>query len=565
MGAIPWAPGPSHPGTPAPAVRAPDPRPAPVRGRVIAWRATAEVASHPVPAVAAAPPCTVVLWPSRPRAGLEPAARVAPPEGKPGGSVDTGPDLRSRLLAVLRPPPASWAGGLDWPSDPYPFQLQGVRRLVEREALLLADEMGLGKTVQALVALRLLVLRGHVDRCLVVVPAAVFSQWREQIARWAPELRLVLVRGQPELRRHAWRAAAHVHLVTYETLRSDPGPAQERTWDLLIVDEAQRIKNADTDTAVCVKRLWRRRAWALTGTPLENRLEELASVLEVVRPRLPGLDLEPAPPPAPHRLRARLAELQLRRRKAQVLRELPPKTVTELLLPLDGPQRRAYERAEREGVVRLRELGPALRISNVLELIVRLKQICNFDPGSGASAKADDLERRLEQLEGGEEKALVFSQFTDDTFGVGAVVRRLARFRPLALTGAMGQAQRDEVVRRFRRDPDRRLLVVSLRAGGVGLDLQAASYVFHFDRWWNPAVEDQATDRSHRVGQVRPVHVYAYALEGTIEERILEILRAKRLLFEEVVEGVGIDVGRALTRAELLQVVGLASRGAATG
>jgi SNF2 family DNA or RNA helicase len=563
MGAIPWAPGPSHPGTPAPAVRAPDPRPAPVRGRTIAWRATVEVAFHALPAVEAAPPCTVALWPPRPRADLEPAARVAPPDDRLGRSVATGPDLRSRLLAVLRPPPASWAGGLDWPSDPYPFQLQGVRQLVEREALLLADEMGLGKTVQALVALRLLALRGDVERCLVVVPAAVFGQWRDQIARWAPELRLVPVRGQPELRRHAWRAAAHVHLVTYETLRSDPAPAWERIWDLLIVDEAQRIKNADTDTAVCVKRLWRRRAWALTGTPLENRLEELASVLEVVRPRLP--DQEPAPLPAPHRLRGLLAELQLRRRKTEVLRELPPRTVTELLLPLDGPQRRAYERAEREGVVRLRQLGPALRISNVLELILRLKQICNFDPESGASAKADDLERRLEQLEGTEEKALVFSQFTDDTFGVGAIVRRLTRFRPLALTGAMDQAQREAVVRRFRRDPERRLLVVSLRAGGVGLDLQAASYVFHFDRWWNPAVEDQADGRSHRIGQTRPVHVYAYTVQDSIEQRIMEILRAKRLLFEEVVEGVGIDVGQALTRAELLQVVGLGTGGAADG
>jgi SNF2 family DNA or RNA helicase len=149
-------------------------------------------------------------------------------------------------------------------------------------------------------------------------------------------------------------------------------------------------------------------------------------------------------------------------------------------------------------------MGAAVRVENVLELIVRLKQLCNVEAVSGESAKLDDLEERMARLESSEERALVFSQFTDSTFGVAAIARRLARFRPLELTGAMSPARREEVLRRFRDDPGHRVLLLSLRAGGIGLDLQHASYVFLFDRWWNPAVEDQAEGRSHRLGQYRP-------------------------------------------------------------
>src|SRR5262249_18326380 len=150
------------------------------------------------------------------------------------------------------------------------------------------------------------------------------------------------------------------------------------------------------------------------------------------------------------------------------------------------------------------------------------------------------------------ERSLVFTQFTDDTYGAHALARRLSAHRPLVLTGAMTLDERARVVDRFRSDPQHEVLILSLRAAGVGLDLQVASYVFHFDRWWNPAVEAQATDRSHRIGQVRPVHVYTYALEGTVEERTVEILREKRLLFDEVVEGTGLHPEGTLSRDELL-------------
>jgi len=229
----------------------------------------------------------------------------------------------------------------------------------------------------------------------------------------------------------------------------------------------------------------------------------------------------------------------------------------ELVLPMSAEQRTAYDRAEREGLVLLRAGGAAVRVTSVLELIVRLKQLCNFDPRAGASAKLADLKDRLADLRETGERSLVFTQFTDDTYGAHAIARGLSAHRPLVLTGAMALEERSRVVDRFHSDPRHEVLILSLRAAGVGLDLQDASYVFHFDRWWNPAVEDQATDRSHRIGQSRPVHVYSYALEDTVEERTAEVLREKRLLFDEVVEGAGLHPEGAFSREELLRVVGL--------
>jgi SNF2 family DNA or RNA helicase len=538
----------------------------PARLITASWPSAADAAATPVRLRASTttraaelrtlPAASVQLWEDP----YEVADRTSP-EGTAARErherpADDGLDLRSRLRYVLQPPLGlclSPTGVVEWPHELMPFQVQGVRLLFERDRLLLADDMGLGKTVQALAALRLLTLRREVQSCLIVAPAAVLTQWRDRFTEWAPELRLATVRGSPAERDVWWRAPAHAYLAGYETLRADLALARARQWDLVIVDEAQRIKSAGAEVAAAVKSLRRRRAWALTGTPLENRLADVASILEFVRPSI-SEELEAADD---RPLRTRLAEVQLRRRKAEVLPELPPKLETELLLPMTAEQRRAYERAEREGVLQLRAQGPTVRITSVLELIVRLRQLCNFDPTTGASAKLVDLEDRLVALRESGERALVFTQFTDGTYGAEAIARRLAAHHPLVLTGSVPPDQRATMVEWFRAEPRHELMVLSLRASGVGLDMQDASYVFHFDRWWNPAVEDQASDRSHRIGQRRPVHVYTYALEGTVEERTVEVLREKRLLFEEVVEGVGIHVEGTLSREELLRVAGL--------
>lgn len=473
-------------------------------------------------------------------------------------ALDSEPSLRERLRALLQPPLVG-TGELSWHAPLFEFQREGVSALLVKESLLLADEMGLGKTIQTIAALRMLVQQGEVAEALVVCPAGLLAQWRAALRLWAPELAMTTVRGASSDRAWQWKTSSHVHLVSYETLRSDVtesmmSPPRRRIWDVVILDEAQKIKNPDADVTRACKRLRRRRSWALTGTPLENKVEDLVSIMEFLTPVHDGA---PARPPPARELLARHHELQLRRRKRDVLGQLPPKTVVTVDLELTGAQLAAYQRAEAEGIVQLRALGPEIRITNVLELISRLKQICNVDPATGQSAKIDDLRDRIATIAAQGDRALVFSQFTNEEFGVGLIASRLSNFAPLAYTGAMATDERDRVIRRFMEDERHQLLVLSLRAGGQGLNLQEASYVVHFDRWWNPAVERQAEDRSHRMGQTVPVTVYAYRCVGTIEQRIDEVLQSKQRLFDAVVDEVTLDIESTLSGKELFGLFGL--------
>jgi len=446
--------------------------------------------------------------------------------------------------------------GFAWRYPLLGFQLAGVARLLASESVLLADEMGLGKTIQAIAALRVLARRGDVQSALVVVPVGLLLQWRQQFRAWAPELSLATVTGPREDRVRRWRSGAQIYLVGYEVLRNDrPLPAPygpgRRLWDVVVADEAQRIKNDDTELSMVLKSLHRRRAWALTGTPVENRAEDAASIIDFIAPgRLDRGEMMVG-------LRRVLGELQLRRRRAEVLPDLPPKTGFPVEVTLGPAQRAAYDRAEQDGRVWLRSLGADITISHVLELILRLKQICNACPRTGASAKRDDLLRRVTSVVEAGEKALVFSQFVAEPFGVAMLARHLAPFRPVVLAGGMSGAAREAAMATFARDPERRVMVLSLRAGGIGLNLTAASAVFHFDRWWNPAVEDQATDRAFRIGQNNNVLVHKFVCRGTVEEKIDAMIASKKTLSDQLLAGSSEVNVTEMNDDELLRLVAL--------
>lgn len=471
--------------------------------------------------------------------------------------------LSKRLAYLLQPPTdllLSVNGPLEWPGTLFEFQLEGIRELISREALLLADDMGLGKTIQAAAALRILVLQHHIESALLIVRAGLITQWRKELRRWAPELRISTIQGPVSERAWQWDTPAHVYIVGYETFRSDftenpHSPPRRRVWDIVILDEAQAIKNCDTDVSKKCKLLYRQSAWALTGTPLENSASDLISILEFVTPLRDGESPRVLKPvPETYELHK---TLQLRRKKSDVFPQLPPKIVSKIEIKLDGSQWECYEQAEKEGIIQLREKGESVRVENVLELIMRLKQICNFCPITGQSAKLEDIRERLNTLESEEHRALIFSQFTDDKYGGRAIVSALRRLHPLLYTGDLSTSQKDAIIREFKENTTRKVLVLSLRAGGQGLNLQEASYVFHFDRWWNPAIENQAEDRSHRFGQIFPVNVYKYTCEATIEERIDQILQEKQLLFNELVDDVSIDLKSKLTSEDLFGLFGL--------
>ncbi len=471
-------------------------------------------------------------------------------------------DLGERLWAMLAVPRNDYCAGqpaqLKWPGSLMPFQREGVQALITMDRLLLSDDMGLGKTVQAVAALRVLRTGGTIRSGLVVTPASLLDQWRQELARWAPELSAIIVRGGVNDRIWQWKARKDVTLVSYEVLRQDANDiARHRDpgipWGVVVLDEAQRIKNRN-ETSEVIKRIPRQRSWALTGTPIENDESDLASIMEFVDHDEGAPSKRYSPGEA---LRKRHRALQLRRKKADVLQDLPSKLETRLTVALRKEQRESYDRAEHEGVVYLKSLGADIGVNHVLELITRLKEICNADPKTGASSKLDDIGGRLEVLAGRGHKALIFSQYTSETWGVAAAANHLRAFNPLTLTGETPANQRSELVNRFKASDGHKVLIVSLRAGGLGLNLQEASYVFHLDRWWNPAVERQADDRSHRLGQTVKVNVIKYTCEDTIEQRIDQVLRQKQELFDELIDDVSMDLSTSMNREELLNLFGL--------
>jgi len=458
--------------------------------------------------------------------------------------------LQDRLAYLLQPPLATLLAqrSLGFRFEPFPYQYEGVAFLYPRQTAILADEMGLGKTMQAITAVRLLLHRREVQRVLLICPKSLVTNWRREFDLWAPEIPVSVIEGPQTTRHWQWRLpGVPVKIANYELLHRDrdvlAGDEPALAFDLVILDESQRIKNRHSATSQAVRGLRARRRWALTGTPVENSPEDLVGIFEFLAPGYLSPEMRP------RRMGRAIGDYVLRRTKEAVLTDLPPKLFRDAELDLTPEQHAAYQRAEGEGVVHLNELGSQLTIQHVFELILRLKQICNFDPATGASAKLERLEADLEEVATSGRKAIVFSQWVKTIERLRA---SLGRFGPLEYHGQIPPKHRDAVIRRFREDPTAHVLLLSYGAGGVGLNLQFASYVFLFDRWWNPAVEDQAINRVHRIGSAGPVTVTRMLTLGTIEERINRILEEKRELFDTIFCDLRPDRKLSLTQEEVL-------------
>lgn len=490
-------------------------------------------------------------------------------EAVPAGALAA---LRDRLTAGLRPadpPPGLRATLRD-------YQLRGLAWLDLMTSLglggCLADDMGLGKTV-TLIALHL--KRARTEPTLVVCPASLLGNWQREITRFAPGVPVRRFHG-PE--RTLDGVDGGFVLTTYGTMRSTAARLAEQPWGMVVADEAQHVKNPYSATAKALRTIPSPARVALTGTPVENNLSELWALLDWTTPGLlgplksfrarharaveNGEDEE-----AVQRLARLVRPFLLRRKKSDpgIVPELPPKTETDHPVPLTREQAALYEAVVRESMLAIETAQGMARRGLVLKLLGALKQICDHpalylkedarpDRLAARSGKLALLDELLDTLLAEDGSALVFTQYVGMARLLTAHLS--ARAIPVDLLhGGTPVPERERMVDRFQ-DGETPVLVLSLKAAGTGLNLTRAGHVIHFDRWWNPAVEEQATDRAYRIGQTQPVQVHRLVTEGTVEDRIAEMLASKRALADAIL-GSGEAALTELTDRELSDLVSL--------
>jgi len=470
--------------------------------------------------------------------------------GDAAGTVAWLPSCRylgERLLAESDPEPLTLSRDLARLLRPY--QETGFEFLADRSVhgagAILADDMGLGKTVQVLAVLEAWVRRATAEggpfRTLVVCPASVVGVWLEQAARFCPSLRCQAAVGSAAARAEILTRSDWDVLVThYALLRQDADAFTGLEWDMVVLDEAQNIKNPEAQVTRVTKALRTAHTLALTGTPLENRLLDLWSIMDFLNPGLLGSAEEfGARYDSPRQRRdlgARISPLLLRRTKDAVAPELPPRTEEVLHVDMGPGQRLVYDRE----LLRARELLHSRGPIEMLAALTRLRQVCCDPallptplPADASSAKLDALVEMLTELAAEGHFSLVFSQFTSMLERIRAALDQ-AGLPHLTITGDTPTERRGELVRQFAEAAEPHVFLLSLRAAGTGLTLTRADYVFIFDPWWNPAVERQAIDRTHRIGQDKPVMAYRLVATDSVEEKVLKLQQEKAELFAAV-------------------------------
>ena len=410
---------------------------------------------------------------------------------------------------------------------------------------------------------------------LVVCPASLVYNWMAELERFAPQLRSVAVLGEKAQRRAAIAAApqADVLVTSYDLMKRDIAELEAQEFHCVALDEAQYIKNHATQAAKCAKRLRAQVRFALTGTPIENRLTELWSIFDFLMPGILGsreafkaryeIPVSAGDETASHQLKCLVGPFILRRLKGDVLRDLPEKAESVVYARMSGEQEKLYRANEARLAMTLAKQVPEEFKRNkiaILAELTRLRQLC-CDPAlvyedyASGSAKLETCAELVRSAVDGGHQLLLFSQFTSMLELIG---ERLARegVRFATLTGSNSKEERVQLVERFQRG-EVPVFLISLKAGGVGLNLTAADMVIHYDPWWNLAAQNQATDRAHRIGQTRSVTVLKLIAQNTIEERILEMQQSKRDLADAVLGGEEVGSSK-LTKEDMLALLGAA-------
>ncbi|MFN8608472.1 MAG: DEAD/DEAH box helicase [Vulcanimicrobiota bacterium] len=500
-------------------------------------------------------------------------------EERPWVELQAGPEFE-KLLAGLRQPeslPEARSGG-QLQAELRPYQQRGVNWLHFLTQLglgaCLADDMGLGKTVQVLATL---LARPQAGPSLLVVPASLLGNWKAEAARFAPSLRLVFAHPSESDRKKlknleaALPEATDLVVTTYSQVTRQ-GWLQTIDWQLVILDEAQAIKNCGTRQSQAVKKLRGRARIALTGTPVENRLGDLWSLFDFLNPGLlgsarvfsefvKGLGQGFAP------LRQLVGPYILRRLKTdrKVIRDLPDKIETPTYCGLSKLQIKLYEEVLSQLAAALQGSQGIQRKGLVLQSLLQLKQICNHpaqyngfgDYAASASGKFQRLQELCQELAARQQPVLIFTQFREIMDALHAFLAGIFGRPGLMLHGQTAVSKRQKLVEEFQKEDGPPFFLLSLKAGGTGLNLTRASHVVHFDRWWNPAVENQATDRAFRIGQKNNVQVHKFITRGSLEERIDSLIAAKQKLAEEILRGDQEVNLSELSDAELMNLVRL--------
>ena len=516
--------------------------------------------------------------------GLFEPEETAPVLSQIEGESWIGPLFHALEAAAEELGPLDPPAGLKTELRPYQRVGYGWLRLLADHSLggCLADDMGLGKTCQALTFLLGEQEAGRLTRpWLLVCPNSIVANWRKETERFAPSLRLHIRQGAGRSRgAELERALRESDLVvcSFGIIHRDFDELRDIAWGGLIVDEAQNLKNPGAKQTRAVRRLQAPVRFALTGTPLENRLTDLWSIMEILNPGFLGPErtfrrtftaaVEGAQDPeATEELRRLVRPFILRRLKTdpKVIRDLPEKHQTRVYCNLTVEQASLYQAAVDQCLERIERNTGFARRGEILRTLTRLKQICNHPENflssggelTGRSGKLTRLVEILTEVVQQGERALVFTQFAEMAKLLAPYLSKILDAEIPVLHGSVSLAERDAIVTRFQEAEDPPpLLVISLKTGGYGLNLTRASHVVHYDRWWNPAVENQATDRAFRIGQRKRVLVHKFLCTGTLEERIADLLERKSALAESVI-GTGEGWLTSLTSVALQNVLAL--------